>query len=458
MDLKEYEDFYDDDTPVSKAEETAYMQQYFERLKNDSYEEEEIVNDGKSVEDVKKEEIARETKLLESFIKLISIQAAKKKVDVAIFLKEGKEMIGLSVRRAVAIIKSKAIIYGARARECAENYVSAKEGKKSIMTEYKEELDEVHALFKEESDKIFDYREKIQADLQKLNADKSALIAERNEIAHSEDYKAYVERKKNVIAEIEQALEEENKKRIDEILSEFKAIIEDNPLSEIKAKIQNQNKAIGYANGKLQKCEQQLNECQTRRNNEINNLNIAKNEEISSLVKQNVFQKLVGSFINKLNGVNKFKNNVISKIQASIVDMKEKKYKELQEQVNTRINDIDVQEVVYIEEREAIVNTGKAEIIEFKGEQTKRTLQELNAGIKDNKKILREQKGAEKQQKREAIEIKKKENKIAKQNEKIAKKEDTVRKMKERIQAAQASLDASKERYAGMPLPAGGRE
>lgn len=282
---------------------------------------------------VLEQEIQREKTLMEALLNLMSKQASLTAVRSVIWFRETKDKIDNIVKG----MKEKAQIY-------EKDYTSSKDGKKSIVEEYEKALDllssEYKRLREEKLKKINGYRD--AKDYHKGYEDnkrdaineKSKAISNKKKMQVSKEYKQYLQDIQSLKKEIDLAIEEDDDEKIAIKRQELRELKRRNPTLQFDAEIKKADGIITEMEYKISEAKKYLEKLDEAKDMQLNQIESDRDSALSGLVKQNFWQKLVGSIFSKFG---RAKNSAGEQIKGLIAKIKEEgkkiseKYAEQQE-------------------------------------------------------------------------------------------------------------------------------
>ena len=274
------------------------------------------------MEEQKNNQEQNHKKLLELLAELTEVQATNAAITAKIFAREGKEQIEGKAEEMAKLMQEQAKMYGKKAQELAEQYSANSDQKENIIQEYKQALFEISAEYEKRMKVMMVEKQELQAEEQQTYADEKALKLESKEIKKSPEYSKHIEEEKMLESAIRKALSKGELDVVTQKTEELKSLRAKNPLAKNESKIaevQTRRKEIASL---LEECEKSIEACKNERFEKIEEVTADKNNQLALMPKQNVVQKIFGNLFNRLNGFNKFKNNVIANIADKIETIK----------------------------------------------------------------------------------------------------------------------------------------
>lgn len=279
------------------------------------------------------------TKELLALIKeLAYIQMCNTMISAQIFAREGKEQIADKVNGMKDKIMEQAEVFGQKAKKVEETYNLNKESKNNILQEYRESLGLIEEQYELRSEAVLEERSDWQDEEQATMLKESELKQDRKQIKKSPQYIEQVKEEKALAKEIKKALDEGDLDTVTVKNEELKRLKAKNPLTKCDQEIEK----IQHQREQIQKmislCEQELESCENDRYNSIEQVTQDKDNKLMEMKKQNIFQKIAGAVMNKINGAKRFKDNVIKKVAEKIGYIKNEKYPEIKRSTSEKIS------------------------------------------------------------------------------------------------------------------------
>lgn len=274
---------------------------------------------GMNPEEVLEEEIKREQSRLKLTLDLMAKQSLLMSVRTANRLRQTRDRINNIVKE----IEEKVQMYG-------NDYTVSEDVKKSTLREYKRQLEEFSNKYKEIREYKLDEIKDCENRQYEAMDQKSVAMSKKKKMLASKEYKKYLHNRRALVEEINQAVDDEDYE---------KEQIKRRELSELKKRdpILQYNKEIDEADNKIEEMEYMISEAEAYlenwdkvKENILNKIEKDKNEAFS-LVKQNFWQKLVGSIYNRFHKLGKVKDNVVQKIK-ELTDKAKEEYQKVSEE------------------------------------------------------------------------------------------------------------------------------
>lgn len=341
MDIARYDDY-----DVEVLEDDDFDLEYIDYLKDEPKEEE-----------VYEKELHRETKLKELLLNLMSKQASLAITNGTIWAGETKSKIGKMIESVEQI-----------AQQYEKDYISSRDGQSSILKEYEESVDQLQSWFERSKDKILEQIKEYQHEEQEAIKEKDRAIHEKRKIQMTKEYKQYLKNKKDLINEINNAIEEEDTEKEQIKRAELRELKRNNPTLKYNIQIKKADTAIEENRDKIADCKEDLKKIVEDKNNKLDEIENNKNDGFSGLVKQNFWQKLIGSVVNKFR---RGKNIALEQIKTLTAKIKEEckkmseKYEEHREERKEERDKVKAQkDEERKRRREAIINDIESRIAE----------------------------------------------------------------------------------------------
>lgn len=323
------------------------------------------------------------TKELLALIKeLACIQMYNTIISAQIFAREGKEQIDDKVNGMKDKIMEQAEVFGQKAKKVEETYSLNKENKNNILQEYRESLDLIEEQYEIRSQAILQERSDCQDEEQATMLKESELKQNRKQIKKSPQYIEQVKQEKALAKEIKKALDEGDLDTVTIKNEELKRLKAENPLMKCDQEIEKVQQQREQIQQMISLCEQELENCANERYDNIEQVTQDKDNKLMEMKKQNIFQKIAGAVMNKINGAKRFKDNVMQKVAQKVGYIKNEKYPEIKRNTSERMNSF--RENIG-KRKDQILDKGR----ETKGQLMQKVANKLRESIEQNK----EQKG-----------------------------------------------------------------
>lgn len=255
---------------------------------------------------------------------LAVIRAQNALLIAKIFAREGKSKVADKATEMKDQVVEKAKIYGKKAQDMAENYNSNKAEKGNILQEYQEVLAEIEREYEDRMDAILEERSEWEEEEEITMLQEMDMRDNRKQIQKSPEYLQQMKQEKALKKEIKQALEQGDLDTVTAKNEELKALTEQNPLLKCDkeiAEIQQRREKIQQV---IDMCNEEIEKCEEDRDHSIEEVTEDRDNQLA-VVKSNVFQKVAGFIINKVIGLNRFKNKVVDKIKETVKYIKTEK-------------------------------------------------------------------------------------------------------------------------------------
>lgn len=276
--------------------------------------------------------------LLALIKELAQIQAYNAMISAQIFAREGKNQINDKANDMKDKIMQQAVIFGQKAKKVEETYSLNKENKSNILQEYKESLLEIQEQYEIRNQAILRERTDWQNEEQATMLKEHELKQNRKKIKKSPQYDEQMKQEKALAKEIKKALDKGDLDTVTEKNEELKRLKARNPLTRCEQEIGRVQKLRKEIQQMIVLCEKELENCEKDRNNRIEEATQDKDNKLMEIKKQNVFQKIAGGFMNKINGAKRFKDNVIKKVAEKVGYIKNEKFPEIKQDTAEKIS------------------------------------------------------------------------------------------------------------------------
>ena len=162
-----------------------------------------------------------------------------------------------------------------------------------------------------------------RADESEAIKNKNKFLNEKRRMQATQEYKIYESKKSQLIKEFEKALLENDEGKEKILRNELEEHIKRDPTLKYDKKIKETEVSIREARTKISEIENYLNDFTKKRDERLNEIQNDINNAFSGLVKQNFWQKLLGSITNKFFKAKKITGGVFDKIKVLTAKVKE---------------------------------------------------------------------------------------------------------------------------------------
>ncbi len=305
---------YDDNYEVVVPENDDFDLEYID------LNEEDIIN--VNPEEVLKAEVQREKTLKEALLNLMSKQASLLKVKTA----EKARETGATIDKIIKGVEEKAQAY-------EKGYLE----EKAILDDYNKKLDNLKSLYEEGVDFRLDNRDKFETKEQVAINQKSEAKSKMKKMQATKQYKEYTKAFNKVKDEFNQAVLEGDTET--EIIKrkELIELKQKDPTIPYKREMKQADDSISLARKGISECDQQLIDWLEDKNKAIDRIENETNQALSGIVKQNFWQKLIGSLVNKFHKVGKVAKSAFGQIK-KITDMMDEVYEKMNKEYEEELN------------------------------------------------------------------------------------------------------------------------
>lgn len=273
-------------------------------------------------EETLKLEIQREKTLMEKSLKLISMQASLSKEKIAKIARE----TGTRIDKIKKVVEEKVQAY-------EKGYLE----EKAILDDYNKKLDNLKSLYEEgvvfriNNKDIFEKKEQVAIN------QKSEAKSKMKKMQATKQYKEYTKAFNKVKDEFNQAVLEGDTET--EIIKrkELIELKQKDPTIPYKREMKQADDSISLARKGISECDQQLIDWVEDKNKTIDRIVNETNQALSGMVKQNFWQKLIGSLVNKFHKVGKVAKSAFGQIK-KITDMMDEVYEKMNKEYEEELN------------------------------------------------------------------------------------------------------------------------
>lgn len=274
--------------------------------------------------------------LLKLIKELADIQASNAIITARIFAREGKEQIADKTNQMKNKVMEQAKSYGKKAEDLANTYTNNKEEKGNILQEYQESLEDIQEEYEARMDSIVEEKVKWQDEEQATMLKEKELKEDRKQIKKTPEYAEQVKQEKALTKEIKQALDEGDLNTVATKNEELKKLKEQNPLLKCDKEIEEVQQSRQEILDVINMCDKEIEECREDRDNSIDEVTADRDNKLAVMKKQNVFQKMAGAILNKMNGVKRFKDNIVAKVEKKIENIRTETIPAIKETVSSK--------------------------------------------------------------------------------------------------------------------------
>ena len=265
---------------------------------------------------------------------LMEIQAKNAILTTKIFAREGKEQIQDKTSKMKETMLEQAKKYGKKAEELAQNYNNTEQNKESIVASYQSSLADLQKKYEERLQDAVKEKERWQEREQRTILKQQEMMEEHHSVLENQEYKDYKIEEAGKIAEIRLELEKGNLDGVTAKTEQLKKMKKESPFGQMEQALKEIDEKRQKIQDILVACDQEIKNCEKERDQNIEQLTIDQNKQLAMVPKQNVWQRMVGKLWNKLNGVGKFKQQVIDQLSQKVDSMKQETIPAMQEKMN----------------------------------------------------------------------------------------------------------------------------
>lgn len=249
---------------------------------------------------------------------LAELQATNMKLQAAIFIRESKEQVDEKVADMAHVIRESAKDYGKKAEKLAEEYAKGKQGKEDVISRYRECLEQINEEYSETMMDIFEKKQELEEDEITLDNHEYALKQRKKEIAKSPEYKEHKKQEKLLVKDIKKATSDGRLEEATQMIEELSELQRNDSLARVNSTLEKIKETRDIIEEELKECNAQIKECKRDRVNAIKEATSDKNIELQNIDKASIARRLLGGILNRINGVNRFKNIVIKSIGGKV--------------------------------------------------------------------------------------------------------------------------------------------
>ena len=275
-------------------------------------------------------------KILGLLKRLSEVQASRALMAAKIFTRETKDQVQSKVEKLKSDMIEKAQIYGQKAKEYAENYENGEIEKQNVISEYEQLLSEVNEEYSAQLKNVLEEKNKLEVLESKLYSKELSLRKQREEKRNSPEYLEYLKKQRDIKEKIDSCYSNEDFDKVSEKIEQAKELKRQNPLIELDDKIQQFEEKIGEVSECIKECNKEIEYIYKSREQKIEEITKDRDTKLVETKPKTLAEKIFGKLFSKFNGINKFKNNVISKISQRIGKIRNEELPLIKENVQNR--------------------------------------------------------------------------------------------------------------------------
>ncbi len=260
---------------------------------------------------------------------LAETQVVLAKVDAQLAIREGADQVKSVVQSAKQSLESKAKKFGANIKKIEEDYINGSGDKKGILEEYETSLEEANDTYHRLMQDILEKKAQLEADEQE-----TMMWQKYNKIGIKNVQKDSGRQEEELKAEIVKATKEGRIDDAKQKIAELQEITENNPVNSLKALNEEFQTRREELRKQIEECEKEFEKVSEERKAAINELTESKNNKLSKIPKQNLFQKAMGAMFSRFNGTKKFMQTAIEPLKEKITQIKEEEIPRLKQEIS----------------------------------------------------------------------------------------------------------------------------
>lgn len=311
----------------------------------------------------------KKAKLIQLLKELAEIQANNMKLQVAIFVREAKNQVNMKTTEFVESIQESARNFGPKARKFAETLIeNYKEGNnteaENIIDRYQKALEDINEAYSSELKGLLEKKSKLQEEEIRSIQLEAKRREDRKKLKDSREHRNDLDKIKELKSIIRRARISGETEYAEEQTSFLKKFIEERPITNVGNKIREARENRRKIRRELKECEKEIKDCRRRRDEDIKRVTSEKNRELASSATP--IRRFLGSILNRINGVNNFKNIVLKKMEDRIDTIRTEDIPKIKENIEKRKIEISKRLQEAQNTARETVETGKEKITEAK--------------------------------------------------------------------------------------------
>lgn len=278
-----------------------------------------------------KNQIDEQVKFAQLIKELAETQATLAKIDAQLAIRAGKEQVKGVIDSTRASLEEQAKKFGANLKQIEENYRNGNANKKWILEEYEESLSEINQAYEAQMQDALEKKAQLEADEQD-----TMLEQKQNKVEMDEAENEFASQEKALKDEIINAIEDGDLETAQQKMSELQELTANNPVNSLKAYNEELQTRRTEIRKLIEDIEKEYDKFMEDRKAEIDKVTEDKNNKLATIPKQNIFQRVLGSMLNKFNGTRKFMKTVMGSLQSKVATIKEEDIPQIRKKVSER--------------------------------------------------------------------------------------------------------------------------
>lgn len=259
---------------------------------------------------------------------LVEIQSSIAKVEAQIAIRDGKEHIKAKIDSTKDQLEASAKRFGTNLKKIEDQYSKNNSEKKSILQQYETCLEMIDEMYDEPLQSILEEKSELESEEQFIMTEQKNVKINRKYVK-----KDYQKREAELKSDIRSALDSGDLELAQSKMNELKDYSVNNDYNYLKTYNVELQTRRTELRALIEQCEKQYESLINEKNSAIDNAIDSKDNNLALIEKQNLFQRFVGSVLNRFNGGKRFIKNCMDPLQVKVAELRDKKIPQLKETV-----------------------------------------------------------------------------------------------------------------------------
>ena len=265
---------------------------------------------------------------------LVEIQSSIAKVEAQIAIRDGKEHIKAKIDSTKGQLEESAKRFGTNLKKIENQYSKNNSEKKSILQQYETCLEMIDEMYDQPLQSILEEKSELESEEQFIMSEQKNVKINRKYVKME-----YQKKEAELKSEVKNALDSGDLELAQSKMDELKDYSVNNDYTFLKSynvELQTRRTELRTL---IEQCEKQYEALINEKNSAIDNAIDSKDNYLALIEKQNLFQRFVGSVLNRFNGGKRFIKNCMDPLQVKVVDLRDKKIPQIKETVTQKKED-----------------------------------------------------------------------------------------------------------------------
>ena len=279
-------------------------------------------------------------KLLQLFKELAEVQANNMRLEAAIFVKEAKKQVDKKAKDFAQLIKESAINFGKRAQDLAgdliKDYNAGKQGKENIISRYEQSLKTINEEYTSQFGDTLIEKQFCEEQEMECTRKIALLKHKRREMKKTKMHREDVAHARDIKRQLKKAAKEGDFDYAQKLFDQYREIQERSPVTIISREIEEAEQSRKAWKKRIGIINKALKDCKEGRNAEIIDAVAEKSVDLVYAGNTTPIRRFLGSVLNRINGLNKFKNIVLKKMEDKVNQIETERIPEVKEKIQMR--------------------------------------------------------------------------------------------------------------------------